>query len=219
MLLYIHDSNWLSPVPRAPPHLSSHFSSSCCRSLSFVLPQIVDCCSLPSLIAPPNPRPPPLCWSFAQQLAVFFTNLADAKEMLREMVQAPAYKLDARILVVSMEKAYSMVKAGPRPTGCVLLSLLLLSWSIVVLVAAAFCWDLSCFWYLFVVAPLSYIHILYIILIKPQTVIFGICRALPPFSFVHLDNSSTSPLPVANNSGKGGKSDTNSVRPICCCTS
>ncbi|CAN0409322.1 unnamed protein product [Pylaiella littoralis] len=53
------------------------------------------------------------------QLAVFFTNLADAKEMLREMVQSPTYVTDARILVVSMEKAYSMVKAGPRPTGYV----------------------------------------------------------------------------------------------------
>ncbi|CAM9859530.1 unnamed protein product [Scytosiphon promiscuus] len=53
----------------------------------------------------------------APQLAVFFTNLADAKEMLREMVQAEAYQADARILVVSMEKAYSMVKAGPRQTG------------------------------------------------------------------------------------------------------
>ena len=53
----------------------------------------------------------------AMQMAVFFTNLDDAKENLREMVQSPAYQADARILVVSMEKAYSMVKAGPRPTG------------------------------------------------------------------------------------------------------
>lgn len=39
--------------------------------------------------------------------------------MLREMVQSDAYAVDARILVVSMEKAYGMVRAGPRPTGCV----------------------------------------------------------------------------------------------------
>ena len=51
------------------------------------------------------------------QLAVFFTNLADARESLREMIQSPSYEFDARILVVSMEKAYGMVKAGPRPTG------------------------------------------------------------------------------------------------------
>lgn len=57
--------------------------------------------------------------TFRKKLAVFFTNLDDAKEMLREMVQSDAYAMDARILVVSMEKAYGMVRAGPRPTGCV----------------------------------------------------------------------------------------------------
>ncbi|CAN0276727.1 unnamed protein product, partial [Laminaria digitata] len=51
------------------------------------------------------------------QMAVFFTNLADAQEMLREMVQNPSYAKEARILVVSMEKAYGMVKKGPVQTG------------------------------------------------------------------------------------------------------
>ena len=50
---------------------------------------------------------------------MFFTNLDDAKEMLREMVQSDSYAKDARILVVSMEKAYGMVRAGPRSTGYV----------------------------------------------------------------------------------------------------
>ena len=53
------------------------------------------------------------------QMAVFFTNLDDAKEMLREMVQSSSYAKEARILVVSMEKAYGMVKKGPVSTGCV----------------------------------------------------------------------------------------------------
>ena len=55
----------------------------------------------------------------ALQLAVFFTNLDDAKENLREMVQSSDYENEARIMVVSMEKAYTMVKAGPRSTGYV----------------------------------------------------------------------------------------------------
>ncbi|CAN0070850.1 unnamed protein product [Ectocarpus sp. 6 AP-2014] len=51
------------------------------------------------------------------QMAVFFTNVDDAKEMLMEMVQESTYQNEARILVVSMEKAYGMVKAGPKLTG------------------------------------------------------------------------------------------------------
>lgn len=56
-------------------------------------------------------------------------------------MQAEAYQADARILVVSMEKAYSMVKAGPRQTGCVslplwLLLLSLLSFSLMLLLSA-----------------------------------------------------------------------------------
>lgn len=34
-----------------------------------------------------------------------------------EMVQETTYQNEARILVVSMEKAYGMVKAGPKLTG------------------------------------------------------------------------------------------------------
>lgn len=56
------------------------------------------------------PRPP-------RQLAVFFTNVEDAREMLREMAQNQYYTDDVRILVVSMDKAYGMVRAGPRGTG------------------------------------------------------------------------------------------------------
>lgn len=56
------------------------------------------------------------------QLAVFFTNLDDAKQVLREMAQSPSYAGDARILVVSMEKAYTMVKTGAKQTGWVLRS-------------------------------------------------------------------------------------------------
>lgn len=52
-------------------------------------------------------------------MAVFFTNVDDAQEMLFEMVQNSFYSKEARILVVSMEKAYGMVKAGPTSTGCV----------------------------------------------------------------------------------------------------
>lgn len=79
------------------------------------------------------------------------------------MVQSPAYQRDARILVVSMEKAYSMVKAGPRPTGCVLLLWLVVVVVVVVViivvvvVASAYVGICLVFCYVFFVAPLSYI--------------------------------------------------------------
>ena len=38
---------------------------------------------------------------------------------LREMVKSSDYENEARIMVVSMQKAYTMVKAGPRSTGYV----------------------------------------------------------------------------------------------------
>lgn len=52
-----------------------------------------------------------------EQLAVFFTNYDDANAMLKEMVQNPSYEKEARVLVVSMEKAYGMIRQGPRGTG------------------------------------------------------------------------------------------------------
>lgn len=50
-------------------------------------------------------------------MAVFFTSLDDAQGMLQEMAQNPYYTKNARLLVLSMEKAYGMVKGGAKGTG------------------------------------------------------------------------------------------------------
>ncbi|CAM9119021.1 unnamed protein product [Chrysoparadoxa australica] len=52
-----------------------------------------------------------------EQQGVFFLSYADADQMLSEMLQIPGYAGDAKLYILSLDKAYDMVKAPPRGTG------------------------------------------------------------------------------------------------------
>ncbi|CAM9820512.1 unnamed protein product, partial [Discosporangium mesarthrocarpum] len=73
--------------------------------------------NLPAFMVVNRGGSPYLTRGMGEQLAVFYTNLDDARDVLQEMAQSPYYAKDARILVVGLDKAFDMCKAGQRSTG------------------------------------------------------------------------------------------------------